>query len=101
MKGDGPANIDEKVAAGFGYEWSRFDQSDLSESDKQRIFQEYFAIFPWNQLPSGAIGADFGCGSGRWATLVAPRVKQLICLDASDQALEVAKRNLSSFANCS
>lgn len=101
MKGDVPVNVDEKVAAGFGDEWSRFDQSDLAESDKQRIFQEYFAIFPWNRLPSSAIGADFGCGSGRWATLVAPRVKQLICVDASEQALEVARRNLSPFANCS
>lgn len=41
-----------------------------------------------------------GCGSGRWAKLVAPRVRELHCIDASKKALEVAKRNLSTADNC-
>ena len=44
--------------------------------------------------------ADFGCGSGRWALLVAPRVRELVCLDASKEALAVARRNLTGRANC-
>ena len=58
----------------FGDEWSRFDQSQLSEAEALKIFDEYFAIFPWDALPPNASGFDMGCGSGRWARLMAPRV---------------------------
>jgi SAM-dependent methyltransferase len=94
------ANLDQKVAEGFGDEWTRFDQSDLSDDEKSKIFEDYFSIFPWNDLPPKAVGADFGCGSGRWASVVAGRIGQLYCIDASDAALAVARRNLSSFDNC-
>lgn len=93
-------NVDEQVAAGFGDEWSRFDQSELSAEAKRRIFEEYFSIFPWLLVDSQSRGADFGCGSGRWATMVAPRVGHLYCVDASPAALESARRNLRSFSNC-
>jgi len=93
-------NIDQRVAAGFGDEWTRFDQSGLQESVRAEIFDAYFRCFPWGQLPAEAVGADFGCGSGRWAALVAPRVGTLYCIDASAAALEVARRNLGSFTNC-
>ena len=39
-----------------------------------------------------------GCGSGRWAQLVAPRVGTLHCIDPS-QALNVARANLSQHSN--
>jgi ubiquinone/menaquinone biosynthesis C-methylase UbiE len=41
-----------------------------------------------------------GCGSGRWAQVVAPRVGKLHCVDASAEALEVAKTNLAALTNC-
>jgi ubiquinone/menaquinone biosynthesis C-methylase UbiE len=94
-------NVDTKVAEGFGDEWTRFDQSALSSSEKDKIFEEYFGIFPWHRLPPQAKGADFGCGSGRWASVIAPRIGALTCVDASDAALAVAKRNLASQPNCS
>ena len=93
-------NVADKVIEGFGDEWSRFDQSGLSEQECVDIFQLYFEIFPWHKLPPEAIGFDLGCGSGRWAKLVAPRVGQLHCIDPSFDALAVAKRNLSSVQNC-
>jgi SAM-dependent methyltransferase len=40
-----------------------------------------------------------GCGSGRWASLVAPRVAHLCCIDPSPEALQVARKNLSAFSN--
>ncbi len=92
-------NIDARTVEGFGEEWSRFDQNELSEIERRRIFESYFAIFPWNRLPAHAVGADIGCGSGRWAQLVAPRVGRLALLDASDKALEVAKRALDGLKN--
>lgn len=93
-------NVDPSVVSDFGDEWQRFDQSALSDDEKQRQFDAYFAIFPWASLPRDAVGFDAGCGSGRWATLAAPRVGHLHCVDPS-AAVEVAKRNLARFSNCS
>lgn len=93
-------NIDGHVVEGFGDEWSRFDQSTLSADELQRLFDNYFNIFPWEKLPTDAVGFDLGCGSGRWAKLVAPRVGRLYLFDPSAAALEVAKRNLHGQDNC-
>ncbi len=96
------SNVDEKVAKGFGDEWSTFRQGDLDLTPEQRraIFEDYFAIFPWNALPKdGGTGLDAGCGSGRWSMGVAPRVRHLHALDASADALGVARQNLAPFTN--
>jgi len=93
-------NLDQHVVDGFGDEWTRFDQSEVDQRELQRGFDEYFAIFPWEKLRPDAVGFDLGCGSGRWARFVAPRVGQLHCIDASPAALQVARRNLAPFANC-
>jgi SAM-dependent methyltransferase len=92
-------NVHEKTVSAFGDEWSTFTQSGLAEDELSRMFEAYFEIFPWEDLPPDAEGFDMGCGSGRWARLVAPRVGRLHCIDASSQALNVARRNLSGRAN--
>lgn len=92
------SNSDQSVVDDFGHEWTRFDQSKLSEDEVKGIFEDYFRIFPWNSLPQDAVGADIGCGSGRWARLAAPKVGHLHCVEPSS-ALEVAKRNLSTVKN--
>lgn len=91
-------NIDPQVVASFGREWQAFDQSTESAEELQRIFNTYFNIFPWDSLPKGAAGFDLGCGTGRWARFVAPRVGKLHCIDPS-AALEVARRDLREFPN--
>jgi ubiquinone/menaquinone biosynthesis C-methylase UbiE len=69
---------------------------------RRQIFEDYFRVFPWGLLPvGGGVGIDVGCGTGRWATLVAPRVAHLHLLDASPEALAVAKNNLRSANNVS
>ena len=93
-------NIDVKTVEGFGEEWSKFDQSELDEAERLQIFESYFRVFPWESLPENAVGFDLGCGSGRWAKSVAPKVGKLICIDASQDALEVARRNLQIQPNC-
>jgi SAM-dependent methyltransferase len=92
-------NFDGKTVKGFGREWERFDQSAMPEAERRRIFQSYFALFPWEALPDRPEGFDLGCGSGRWAQLVAPRVGTLHCIDPSD-AIDVARRNLAGHPNC-
>jgi SAM-dependent methyltransferase len=93
-------NVDAATVEGFGEEWAHFDQAALSEEEVRLAFQRYFAVFPWHSLPEGAIGFDLGCGSGRWARWVAPRVGRLHCIDASEKALTVAKRALAAHPNC-
>ncbi|MGI8468708.1 MAG: class I SAM-dependent methyltransferase [Pyrinomonadaceae bacterium] len=92
-------NVDKQVVEGFGDEWSRFDQSTLSDAELEKMFDNYFNIFPWDKLPAGAVGFDLGCGSGRWAKMAAPRVGKLHLIDPSADALAVAKRNLRNSDN--
>jgi len=91
-------NLDADTVKSFGDEWSRFDQEKLSEEEAGKIFDEYFAVFPWQRLPKNPIGFDMGCGSGRWARLMAPRVGQLHCIDPSS-ALEIARKTLAHCKN--
>ena len=93
-------NAHAPTVAGFGKEWARFSQEALKPEEIREIFGQYFSIFPWEKLPKdGGCGADVGCGSGRWARAVAPRVRELHLVDASDEALGVARANLSGHQN--
>lgn len=94
------ANLDCQTVEGFGAEWSRFDQTGLPPEELTEHFDRYFSIFPWSSLGRGAVGFDLGCGSGRWAKIVAQRVHRLHCIDASRDALAVARRNLAAAGNC-
>ncbi|MEQ1594204.1 MAG: class I SAM-dependent methyltransferase [Casimicrobium sp.] len=91
-------NIDHDTVASFGDEWQRFDQSGMTEDESRKVFGEYFALFPWDALPKDAEGFDMGCGTGRWARWVAPRVGKLHCVDPS-AAIEVARVNLTELSN--
>jgi SAM-dependent methyltransferase len=88
-------NVDPATVEGFGREWRHYDQSALAEGEARRIFDEYFGLFDFTDLGEGF---DLGCGSGRWARLVAPRVKKLHCIDPS-HAIEVARQNLADLPN--
>ena len=90
----------QDVITDFGNEWKKFDQSQLSNHELELISNEYFKIFPWHLLSDNSQGFDLGCGSGRWAKIVAPKVGHLHCIDPSN-AIEVAKKNLNIFSNCS
>ncbi|MEM7300514.1 MAG: class I SAM-dependent methyltransferase [Pseudomonadota bacterium] len=92
-------NIDAETVESFGAEWSHYSQSALDQEERDRIFSNYFSVFPWTELPADAEGFDMGCGSGRWADCVAPKVAHLHCIDASQDALSVARKNLESHKN--
>jgi SAM-dependent methyltransferase len=92
------SNIDPKTVEGFGREWAAYDQSPLSAEEQKRLFDGYFSIFPFDGLGEGF---DLGCGSGRWAQLVAPQVGHLHCIDPAAEALAVARRKLAGQTNVS
>jgi SAM-dependent methyltransferase len=93
------SNIDPATVHGFGREWATFDQTELDPEEHSDLFECYFSIFPFETLPADAEGFDLGCGSGRWAALMAPRVGTLHCIDPSAEALEVTRRRLAGQAS--
>jgi SAM-dependent methyltransferase len=95
-----PVNRDRATVEGFGDEWSRFDQRARPLDELRETFNRYFADFPWDVLPGGAVGFDLGCGSGRWARFAAERVGLVHCIDASPRAVSTAVRNLGDLTNC-
>src|SRR5262249_11365474 len=101
MHPDSSANLDVATVRGFGREWRTFTQEPgaLSAQDREAMFDSYFELFPWHLVGRDSIGADIGCGSGRWAQLVAPRVRRLHACDPSGEALAVARRNLADRHN--
>ena len=82
----------------FGEEWIKFDQSKENKKKLYKIFKIYFTIFPWNKISKKSVGFDMGCGSGRWAEFVAPKVGILHCIEPS-KSINVAKKKLKKFKN--
>jgi len=93
-------NCDFGTIERFSRQWVLFDQSGVSDTELRGIFAQYFRDFPWVMLPEEAVGMDVGCGTGRWAQYVAPRVGRLHCIDASASAVEVARCKLAACPNC-
>ena len=90
-------NQDSKVINDFGKEWDFYKQDN---EDLSIAFNEYFHIFPKKYLNKNSEGFDMGCGSGRWAKFIAPKVKALNCIEPSKKAIKVAKNNLKNYKNC-
>ena len=93
-------NKDETVIQEFGSEWVDFNYADIDKNKLKENYDEYFSVFPWDLISKESNGFDMGCGSGRWAQFVAPKVGHLTCIDPS-KAIDVAKKNLSNFDNIS
>lgn len=91
-------NVDWEVVNDFGDEWEEFQFNKDNSDILLKAWQQYFNIFPWNDISKNSNGFDMGCGTGRWAQFVAPKVGKLSCIDPSS-AIEVAKKNLSHFDN--
>ena len=92
-------NIDKKTVEDFGEEWNKYNQSSIPDEDLKKSWNQYFDMFSFEELSNDSEGFDMGCGSGRWAKFVANKVHLLNCIDPSEKALNVAKRNLSNFSN--
>ena len=92
-------NIDKKTVEDFGEEWNKYNQSSIPDEDLKKSWNQYFDMFSFEELSNDSEGFDMGCGSGRWAKFVANKVHLLNCVDPSEKALNVAKRNLSNFSN--
>ena len=92
-------NIDSNVVDDFGNEWDKFNHITLNEEEIRSSYDQYFKIFPFDELKLDTEGFDMGCGSGRWAKFIAPKVGILNCIDPSSLALDIAKKSLLDYTN--
>jgi SAM-dependent methyltransferase len=91
--------VAKKTVDSLGSERTCFDQQ-VQSADQLLIFEKFFSVFPWHRLPEMALGFDLGCGSGRWARFVAPRVGTWHCINPSPEALNVTRHNLKGCSDC-
>jgi SAM-dependent methyltransferase len=91
-------NVDWDVVNDFGTEWEEFQFDSYDLDILKETWNQYFDIFPWEDIPENAEGFDMGCGSGRWAQFVIPKVGRLNCIDPSS-AIHVAESNLNKYDN--
>lgn len=90
--------LEKKVINDFGKEWNTYNQTDLNKIEQKIIFDKYFSIFPKYIFNNNSIGADFGCGTGRWTEVLQNKIKLIYCVEPSD-AINVAKKKLSNSKN--
>lgn len=86
-------NIDQKTVQSFGEEWKSFH--DFSAEEIEKIGQDYFDLLPEKSIN---YALDVGCGSGRWAKFLAPKVSWIEAIDPSD-AVYVAQQLLAAEKN--
>lgn len=92
--GSSAGEFAEDIQFTFGEEWSEHGEV-LPEH--RREFENYFDLADVSSLEQARV-ADLGCGSGRWATFVAPHCREIVLVDFSE-AIFVARENLRAADN--
>jgi SAM-dependent methyltransferase len=90
-------NLDQQVIDSFGHEWAAFDYAE-SETDEalDSQFLAYCNPIDLSQFNGkSSIAADFGAGSGRWASRLLPYFSLVYALEPSDGATKVLKKKFS------
>tara|TARA_B100000575_G_C23031328_1_gene593766 strand:+ start:146 stop:1000 length:855 start_codon:yes stop_codon:yes gene_type:complete len=91
-------NVDWDVVNDFGTEWEEFQFDSYDINVLRETWNQYFDIFPWEDISEDSEGFDMGCGSGRWAQFVISKVGRLNCIDPSS-AIYIAESNLKKYDN--
>ena len=94
---DRDENLDQGVIDGFGHEWAAFD---YSETETAEALDAQFAAYctPINLAqfdPLTSLAGDFGAGSGRWSSRLAPYFSCVYALEPSDGASQVLKKKFT------
>ena len=90
-------NLDQQVIDSFGHEWSAFDYAESETDDAlDTQFLAYCTPIDLTQFNSkSSVAADFGAGSGRWASRLLPHFSLVYALEPSDGANKVLKKKFS------
>ena len=94
---DKDENLDQGVIDGFGREWAVFDYAETETAgalDAQ--FAAYCAPLDLGDFnPTTSVAGDFGAGSGRWSSRLAPYFACVYALEPSDGASQVLRKNFT------
>lgn len=90
-------NLDQQVIDSFGHEWAAFDYAESETDDAlDSQFLAYCTPIDLTQFNSkSSVAADFGAGSGRWASRLLPHFSLVYALEPSDGANNVLKNKFS------
>ena len=90
-------NLDQQVIDSFGHEWAAFDYAESETDDAlDSQFLAYCTPLDLTQFNSkSSVAADFGAGSGRWASRLLPYFSLVYALEPSDGANKVLKNKFS------
>jgi SAM-dependent methyltransferase len=91
-------NMHDPTAQAFDDKWGARWRGRSDRAHSERTFAAFFSLFPFEELRTGE-GFDLGCGVGRHAAMVAPRVGRLHCIDPSPNGLAAARLALSDRSN--
>jgi SAM-dependent methyltransferase len=87
-------NLDQQVIDGFGHEWAAFDYAENETDDAlDSQFSAYCTPIDLIQFNAkSSVAADFGAGSGRWASRLLPHFSLVYALEPSDGANKVLEK---------
>ena len=90
---DKDENLDQGVIDSFGHEWAAFDYTETETAEAlDAQFAAYCAPIDLSQFdPETSVAGDFGAGSGRWSSRLAPYFSRVYALEPSDGASTVLK----------
>jgi SAM-dependent methyltransferase len=93
-------NLDQDVIDSFGHEWATFDYGEKETTDALNAqFKAYCTPIELSQFnPKTSVAADFGAGSGRWASRLIPFFSLVYALEPSDGASKVLKNKFADEA---
>jgi SAM-dependent methyltransferase len=90
-------NLDQGVIDSFGHEWATFDYGETETTEALNAqFKAYCVPIDLTQFnPKNSIAADFGAGSGRWASRILPFFSLVYALEPSNGASKVLQKKFS------
>ena len=94
---DKDENLDQGVIDGFGHEWAAFDYVETETAEAlDAQFAAYCAPINLAQFnPETSVAGDFGAGSGRWSSRLAPYFSLVYALEPSDGASQVLRKKFT------
>ena len=95
---DKDENLDQGVIDGFGHEWAAFDYAETETAEAlDAQFVAYCAPIDLTSFnPATSVAADFGAGSGRWSSRLAPYFSLVYALEPSDGASTVLRKKFTN-----
>ena len=90
-------NLDQNVIDGFGHEWAAFNYAETKTAEAlDAQFAAYCAPIDLAQFnPETSVAGDFGAGSGRWSSRLAPYFSRVYALEPSGGASTVLIRKFT------